>query len=117
MVAPRSKARSMGAPAHRARPAAGAPLAAPPPMAMKKCECCGNSYDKAFELTIGGTTHVFDSLQCAIHVLAPRCAHCEVRIIGHGLEARGQYFCCAHCARQVGIEDVVDRAADQGAAA
>ena len=39
---------------------------------MKNCECCGNTYDKSFELTIGGTTHTFDSLQCAIHVLAPR---------------------------------------------
>jgi hypothetical protein len=85
-------------------------------MAMKTCECCGNTYDKAFELRIGGTTHVFDSLQCAIHVLAPRCFHCKVPIIGHGLEARGQYFCCAHCARQVGIEEVSDRALDRGVA-
>jgi len=85
-------------------------------MAMKNCECCGNSYDKSFELRIGGTTHVFDSLQCAIHVLAPRCFHCKVPIIGHGLEARDQYFCCAHCARQVGIDDVADRAPDHGAA-
>jgi hypothetical protein len=85
-------------------------------MVMKNCECCGNSYDKAFELTIGGTTHVFDSLQCAIHVLAPRCFHCKVPIIGHGLEARGQYFCCAHCARQEGIEEVADRAHDRGVA-
>jgi hypothetical protein len=84
-------------------------------MAMKNCECCGNAYDKAFELKIGGTTHVFDSLQCAIHVLAPRCVHCKVPIIGHGLEARGQYFCCAHCARQVGIDDVADRAPDTAA--
>ena len=83
---------------------------------MKTCECCGNTYDKAFEITIGGTTHVFDSFSCAIHVLAPRCLHCKVAIIGHGMEARGQYFCCAHCARQAGIQDVADRAPDGGAA-
>jgi len=83
---------------------------------MKTCECCGNTYDKSFELRIGGTTHVFDSFQCAIHVLAPRCNHCKVPIIGHGMEARGQYFCCAHCARQVGIDEMQDRAADGGAA-
>jgi hypothetical protein len=94
----------------------GASLALRTTMPMKNCECCGNSYDKAFELTIGGTTHVFDSLQCAIHVLAPRCYHCKVPIIGHGLEARGQYFCCAHCARQAGVEEVADRAPDLGAA-
>ena len=85
-------------------------------MAMKTCECCGNSYDKAFELKIGGTTHIFDSFQCAIHMLAPRCFHCKVPIVGHGLEARSQYFCCAHCARQEGIEDVMDRAPDRGVA-
>ena len=85
-------------------------------MAMKTCECCGNSYDKAFELSIGGTAHIFDSFQCAIQVLAPRCFYCKVSIIGYGFEARGQYFCCAHCARQAGIEDVKDRAADRGVA-
>jgi hypothetical protein len=94
----------------------GAGIAQIVTMALKNCESCGNTYDKAFELKIGGTTHVFDSLQCAIHMLAPRCFHCKVPIIGHGLEARGQYFCCAHCARQVGIEEVTDRAPDRGAA-
>ncbi|HMG22035.1 MAG TPA: hypothetical protein VK607_11980 [Kofleriaceae bacterium] len=85
-------------------------------MATKTCECCGNTYDKAFELRIGGTTHVFDSFQCAIQLLAPRCSHCKVPIIGHGLEARDQYFCCAHCARQVGIGEVADRAPAHGSA-
>src|SRR5512146_2321352 len=70
---------------------------------MKPCETCGNTYDKAFEVSIGGTTHTFDSFACAIHMLAPRCLHCKVAIIGQGMEARGQYFCCAACARQAGI--------------
>ena len=52
---------------------------------MKECECCGNTYDKAFEVHIGGTTHTFDSFASAIHLLAPRCAHCKVPIIGHGM--------------------------------
>ncbi len=83
---------------------------------MKACECCGNIYDKAFEISIGGTVHTFDSLQCAIQVLAPQCAHCKCRIIGHGMEARGQYFCCAHCARKDGVTELADRADDGGAA-
>lgn len=77
---------------------------------MAKCESCGNQYDKAFEVKIGGVVHTFDSFQCAIHALAPRCAYCTMAIIGHGLEAHGKYFCCAHCARQAGITEVVDRA-------
>lgn len=83
---------------------------------MRRCESCGNTYDKAFEVTIGGTTHVFDSFACAIQMLAPRCQHCRVPIINQGIEARGQYFCGAHCARQAGIRDVVDRAPDAGSA-
>jgi hypothetical protein len=83
---------------------------------MPVCECCGNNYDKAFEVKIGGTTHIFDSFACAIHLLAPRCLHCEVPIVSQGIEARGQYFCSAHCARTFGVQVVADRAFDQGAA-
>jgi hypothetical protein len=82
---------------------------------MNRCECCGNSYDKAFEISIGGTMHTFDSFACAIHVLAPRCVHCKVPIIGHGMEARGQYFCGAHCARMTGVLEVSDRSPDGAA--
>jgi hypothetical protein len=84
--------------------------------AMKPCETCGNVYDKAFEVKIGGTTHTFDSFACAIQMLAPRCNHCKVAIISQGMEARGQYFCCAACARQVGIDELADRAPDSGEA-
>jgi hypothetical protein len=84
---------------------------------MKACESCGNRYDKTFDVTIGGKTHTFDSFACAIHVLAPRCQHCKAPIIGQGMEAHGRYFCCAHCARQAGIKEVVDRAPDRGVAA
>ena len=77
---------------------------------MKRCECCGNTYDKAFEIQVDGRTHVFDSFACAIHVLAPRCAHCGVAIIGHGMETGAAFYCCAHCARQEGIGQMQDRA-------
>jgi hypothetical protein len=81
---------------------------------MKACETCGNTYDKSFEIAIGGTTHVFDSFECAIQTLAPRCFHCRVPIVGHGVEARGQFFCCAHCARAAGVGEIADRAPDRG---
>jgi hypothetical protein len=74
------------------------------------CECCGNEYDKPIEIVVNGISHYFDSFECAIHVLAPKCAHCGCRIIGHGVEAGGSIFCCAHCAEKQGIHQMVDRA-------
>ena len=40
---------------------------------MARCELCGNDYDKSFEIRAGGRTHVFDSFECAIQVIAPEC--------------------------------------------
>ena len=75
------------------------------------CEVCGNEYDKAFEVvTASGKRHVFDSFECAIQALAPRCAHCGCRVIGHGVEAAGKTFCCAHCAHATGVHELQDRA-------
>lgn len=73
---------------------------------MAKCEVCGNEYDKAFEVRLAGQRHVFDSFECAIHRLAPVCEHCGCKIIGHGVEAQDHYYCCANCARMVGVEEV-----------
>jgi len=42
--------------------------------------------------------------------LAPKCAPCECRIIGHGVESKGTFYCCAHCAHQGGVTGVDDRA-------
>ena len=78
-------------------------------MTVATCEVCGNEYDKAFEVRRGDETHVFDSFECAIHALAPTCAHCGCRVIGHGVEANGTIFCCAHCASHQGVEGVRDR--------
>ena len=76
---------------------------------MARCEVCGNDYDKAFQVVMGGTSHTFDSFECAIHALAPACSHCGCRIIGHGLEANGTMFCCAHCAQHMGETALQDR--------
>jgi hypothetical protein len=70
----------------------------------------GTHIDKAFQVVMGGISHTFDSFECAIHVLAPTCSHCGCRIIGHGLEANGTMFCCAHCAEQKGKTALQDRA-------
>jgi hypothetical protein len=74
------------------------------------CEVCGNHYDKAFEvITPHGVSHTFDCFECAIQALAPMCAHCGCRVIGHGVEQEGLMFCCAHCATQSGIHGLRDR--------
>lgn len=76
---------------------------------MTTCETCGNDYDKAFVVTMNGETHAFDSFECAINRLAPTCHHCDNRIIGHGIEADGRMYCCAHCAHEEGVRRAVDR--------
>ncbi len=77
---------------------------------MAACETCGNEYHRAFTVTVEGTEHTFDSFECAIHALAPTCENCGVRVIGHGVEAEGHFYCCAHCAGMAGVGEVADRA-------
>jgi hypothetical protein len=77
---------------------------------MGRCDVCGNDYDKAFQISVAGASHTFDSFECAIHRLAPVCEHCGCKVVGHGVEASGRFFCCAHCARHSGVQAVRDRA-------
>src|SRR5512132_1349945 len=77
---------------------------------MATCEICGNEYDKAFTIeTADSARHVFDSFECAIHALAPSCAHCGCTILGHGVEAAGMMYCCASCSHASGVEETRDR--------
>ena len=78
---------------------------------MARCDVCGNEYDKAFSVSGPLGSGTFDSFECAIPRLAPVCAHCGCRDIGHGVEAKGQTICCAHCAKQEGVSGMKDRAA------
>jgi hypothetical protein len=56
-----------------------------------------------------GAAHVFDSFECAIHALAPKCSHCGCKIIGHGVESKGVFYCCASCAEMSGVKGLEDR--------
>lgn len=76
---------------------------------LGKCETCGNEYDKAFEVRMDGKEHVFDCFECAIQALAPKCSHCQTRIVGHGMEKGPKMYCSAHCARQEQVREMVDR--------
>jgi hypothetical protein len=66
---------------------------------MPQCEQCGNDYDEAFIVTMKGKEHFFDCFECAITALVPECAHCNCKVIGHGVTKMGTLFCCDHCAR------------------
>ena len=71
---------------------------------MARCETCGNDYDKAFQVILNGSTHTYYSFE-----LAPKCENCGIRIVGHGLEKDGTFFCCEHCAEVVGVTGLRDR--------
>ena len=77
---------------------------------MARCDVCGNDYARSFRVTQDDQTWTFDSLECAIQKLAPRCGHCGCHVIGHGIEAGAIIYCCAHCARETGVPGVADRA-------
>lgn len=79
-------------------------------MALHRCEVCGNDYDKTFQVTMAGATHTFDSFECAIQALAPKCKSCSVSIVGHGVESGNHIYCCASCAHRQGVQAVKDRA-------
>ena len=79
---------------------------------MARCERCGNDYDQSFTILLStGDRRVFDSFECAISSLAPKCTRCGISIVGHGIQAYGAIYCCAHCARGEGIDRVGARIA------
>ncbi|HEX4924886.1 MAG TPA: hypothetical protein VFV50_12410 [Bdellovibrionales bacterium] len=76
---------------------------------MGRCETCGNDYDKTFEIHRGQEVHTFDSFECAIHLMAPKCEHCGCRVLGHGVEVGEEIFCCANCSEAAGRSGIRDR--------
>jgi hypothetical protein len=75
---------------------------------MARCTTCGNDYHNSFDVIKDGQRLTFDSFECAIQALAPTCAHCGCRIIGHGVEAGETIYCCAHCASEDGVQGLRD---------
>jgi hypothetical protein len=75
---------------------------------MGKCEACGNIHARTFEVVMEGKNHVFDSFQCAIHMLATCCAHCGCGILGHGLEDGGEIFCGTYCAYRHRADEITE---------
>lgn len=73
-----------------------------------QCENCGNIYQRTFEVIQHGISHEFDSFECAINKLAPRCGECGTIVLGHGLEKHSKIYCCANCAREDNVQDLKD---------
>lgn len=69
---------------------------------MARCDQCGNDYHDPMTVTRKGETFTFDSFECAIQKLAPECAQCGTRIVGHGLESDTAMYCCGNCAENAG---------------
>ena len=66
---------------------------------MATCSTCGNNYDRTFQVVHGDKSYIFDCFECAIQQLAPTCAHCGCRVIGHGVEDGLTIYCCTSCQR------------------
>ncbi|WP_116248037.1 Prokaryotic metallothionein [Nocardiopsis sp. FIRDI 009] len=80
---------------------------------MAVCDTCHNDYWMSFDVeTINGERYTFDCFECAIQRLAPVCEKCSSRIIGHGVEVEGRFFCSAHCAREGATSDLAQRICD-----
>jgi hypothetical protein len=79
---------------------------------MAKRSVCSGDFDRTFTIQVDGESYVFDSFECAIQALAPKCAYCGWRILGHPVEVDGETFCCAHCARSHDGPDLRDRSSE-----
>jgi hypothetical protein len=76
----------------------------------KRCEVCGNECDNPFDVVAAGTTHVFDTFECAAQKLAPRCARCGCVVLGLGVEPGVRFFCCGSCVGEFGEPGLRDPA-------
>lgn len=75
---------------------------------MGICATCGNDYENTILIVKDSEEYEFDCFECAIFELAPECAQCGVRVIGHGVENDGEIYCSAHCAHRAGFLRIVD---------
>ncbi|ETX29031.1 hypothetical protein [Roseivivax isoporae] len=71
---------------------------------MPQCDQCGNDYANLMTIEKNGQRYGFDCFECAIEKMAPRCAVCSTRVIGHGMETDDAIYCCDHCARRAGAD-------------
>ena len=69
------------------------------------CEVCGKIDGPCFEVRLGGVRHVFDSFECAMNALSPRCGYCGCRIHGHSIVLGRKVFCSYQCANDDNVRE------------
>lgn len=69
------------------------------------CEVCGKNRERCFEVHLGGEKHVFDSFECAMRGLIPRCGLCGCVILGPGVHTDDGLHCSSMCASLSGVRE------------
>lgn len=72
-----------------------------------RCLNCGSNIEKDYILFINGTEFTFDSFECAVNFVAPRCAHCNSVVMGQGITLSDQTFCSPQCSKEANYQTVV----------
>lgn len=66
-------------------------------MVQERCMNCGFNIEKDYILFINGTEFTFDSFECAINFVAPRCSNCSTIVIGKGVRNGEDIYCSDSC--------------------
>ena len=62
-----------------------------------RCIKCGLTIEKDYILFINGTEFTFDSFECAVNFVAPRCANCNSVILKDGIQISEAKYCNHFC--------------------
>lgn len=76
-------------------------------MEETRCLNCGENIEKDYILFINGTEYTFDSFECAVNFMAPRCTCCNSVIMGQGVHMEGEIYCTKDCAQSQTYKTVV----------
>ena len=72
-----------------------------------RCVNCGSNIEKDYILFINGAEFVFDSFECAVKFVAPRCAHCNSIIMGKGFSKSDELFCSVSCSNETNFSPLI----------
>ena len=72
-----------------------------------RCVNCGVNIEKDYILFINGSEFTFDSFECAINFVAPRCLNCNTIVMGRGVQMGNDIFCSKECSKSENYTPVV----------